>query len=324
MQTEPITKSMHQLKLERMTDVAQGVRAFVFTHPEGQELPAYAPGAHIGIRVPSGDLRKYSLCGDPQDKLHYTIAIKREDQGRGGSISMFESAHVGDLLEVAPPDNAFELLPSPAGYLFIAGGIGITPILSMIRSLGDPQEPDLPWSLVYLNREPQTCAFRDELASEPYRQRVKIHHSLGDPAKAFDLWPLLEKPNKKHIYCCGPQKLMEAVRDMSGHWSPSQIHFESFNAGGSVRPDDQPFTVKLASSGAEYEVPVGRSILETLREQGVRIPYSCESGTCGSCKTGLLEGQADHRDMALMPGEENHQIMVCVSRACTPTLTLDL
>ena len=135
---------------------------------------------------------------------------------------------------------------------------------------------------------------------------------------------MLEKPNTAHVYCCGPRALMEAVRDMTGHWSPANVHFESFNEGGGVRPDDKPFLVKLASSGAAFEVPVGKSILSVLHEHGCNAASSCESGTCGTCRTKLLSGEADHRDMVLLPEEMDSQIMICVSRAKSDELVIDL
>jgi phthalate 4,5-dioxygenase reductase subunit len=218
------------------------------------------------------------------------------------------------------PDNAFPLVDKAKAYLFIAGGIGITPILSMIRSFGEL--PPAPWKLFYLSRSPESTAYLDELAG--LGKQVKIHHDHGDPARSLDLWPALEKPNSAHIYCCGPRPLMESVRDMTGHWSPGNVHFESFNEGGGVKADDKPFQVRLARTGGAFEVPVGKSILAALREHGCNAASSCESGTCGTCRTTLLEGEADHRDMVLMPEELAGQIMICVSRAKTAQLVLDL
>lgn len=310
------------LRIDRMVDVAEGIRSFELVRPDGAELPAFTPGAHVSVKVPNGELRKYSLCNDPADRRRYVITVKREARGRGGSISLVDGARAGDILPTSVPDNAFALVAHAPRYIFIAGGIGITPILSMIRSFGEL--PPAPWKLYYLSQTPQACAFREELSAPEFRASVSIHHDHGDPTQSFDLWPVLEKPSTAHIYCCGPKGLMEAVRDMTGHWPPANVHFESFNAGGEVRPDDQPFTVKLARSGGEYEIPVGRSILEVLRKHGCDVSSSCESGTCGSCKTTLISGEADHRDMVLMPEEMATRIMVCVSRAKSPTLVLDL
>lgn len=311
-----------QLKIAKRRPVADGIVSFELVHPEGQALPPFTVGSHLTIQVPNGEQRKYSLCNSPDDAQHYQITVKREDAGRGGSRSLVDEAQEGDLLHAWAPDNAFELVDNAKSYLFIAGGIGITPMLSMIRSFGEL--PPAPWKLVYLSQRPESTAFLDELGDPAFGKQVRIHHDFGDPAKQFDLWPLLEKPDQGHVYCCGPRGLMEAVRDMTGHWSPSRIHFESFVEGGAAQPNDKPFDVHLAQSGQTLTIPVGQSILSVLRESGHAVPSSCESGSCGSCKTRLLEGQADHRDFVLMPDEMDDHIMVCVSRAQSDTLTLDL
>lgn len=314
------TAAAMPLRVAAVRDEAQGIRSFELVHPDGAALPPFEPGAHVRVQTPSGAWRKYSLCNDPAERHRYVIAVKREDSGQGGSASMHAALYAGRTLPTVPPDNAFALVAPARAYLFIAGGIGITPILSMIRSFGEL--PPAPWKLVYLTRAPEVTAFRDELAA--LGSRVRIHHDQGDAAGALDLWPLLEKPDTAHLYCCGPRALMDSVRDMTGHWSPRLVHFESFVEGGSTQADDRPFQVRLARSGMELEVPAGQSILSVLHEHGVRVPSSCESGTCGTCRTALLEGEADHRDMVLMPDEHPHQVMVCVSRARSPCLVLDL
>jgi phthalate 4,5-dioxygenase reductase component len=310
------------LRVARIDDVANGIRSFELVQPDGSELPAFTAGSHVKVQAPNGSVRKYSLCNDPAERHRYVIAVKREENGQGGSSSMHEKLQVGDVLPTSVPDNAFPMVEKARSYLFIAGGIGITPIMSMIRALGDM--PEAPWKLYYLTRHPHDAAFAEELTQPAWRKNVVIHHSHGDPGKSFDLWPILEKPNTAHIYCCGPRRLMEAVRDMTGHWMASRVHFESFLEGGATQPDDKPFRVALARSAQEFEVAVGKSILATLREHGCTAPSSCESGTCGTCRTALLEGEADHRDMVLMPEEMGSQIMICVSRAKSGRLVIDL
>jgi phthalate 4,5-dioxygenase reductase subunit len=312
--------SFMSLRIAAADDVAEGIRRFELVDPAGGDLPAFTPGSHISVLTPNGAKRKYSLCNDAAERHRYVISVKREVGGRGGSISLIDGARVGDTVRVSAPDNAFPLVENAARYIFIAGGIGITPILSMIRSLG----PDAPWKLYYLSRSPDVAAYLEELGSPAYRGKVVIHHDYGDPNRAFDLWPVLEKPGNAHIYCCGPRPLMESVRDMTGHWSPANIHFESFNEGGEVRPDDRPFTVRLERSGKTVTVPVGQTILAALRSVGCVVPSSCESGTCGTCKTRLLAGTPDHRDMVLLPEEFDTHIMVCVSRAQSDELALDV
>lgn len=310
------------LRVAGVSDVATGIRSFELVQSDGSELPPFTPGSHVKVQAPNGSLRKYSLSNDAAERHRYVITVKREDGGQGGSLSMHMNLKAGDTLPTSVPDNAFALVKNARSYLFIAGGIGITPIVSMIRSFGEL--PPAPWKLYYLTRDPESAAFVEELTQPALRKNVVVHHSHGDPGRAFDLWPILEKPSLGHIYCCGPRRLMEAVRDMTGHWGASHVHFESFNEGGGVKPDDKPFTVTLARSGQTFEVPVGKSILATLREHGCKAPSSCESGTCGTCRTVLREGDADHRDMVLLPEEMGSQIMICVSRARSERLVIDL
>jgi len=315
--------TMKQLRITAIRQVAEGVNSYELEDPEGATLEEFSAGAHIAVQVPNGSIRKYSLCNSPTDRHRYVIAVKRDEQGRGGSISLTDDAHVGDLIPASAPENAFPLTLNNTGYLFIAGGIGITPILAMIKTLEFNEIHN--WKLYYFTRNPETTAFLEELSDVRYQGKVHIHHDYGDQAKSFDIWPLLEKPSARHVYCCGPRGLMVAVRDMSGHWPEEKVHFESFLDGAALqRPDDKPFTVKLSRSGKTVSVPVGGTILESLRSVGCNVTASCESGSCGSCRTRLLGGQADHRDFVLTPHEKDDHIMVCVSRALSEELVLDL
>ncbi len=249
------------------------------------------------------------------------LAVKREAAGRGGSVGLVDRVQAGDRLEVSAPRNLFELVDAPR-YIFVAGGIGITPILSMVHAV---RAAGRPFRLYYLTRSRAVTAFAAELSEAALTRHVTLHHDAGEPERGFDLWPVFEKPDRAHIYCCGPRPLMDAVRDMTGHWPVSAVHFEDFGSD-LVRPraDDTAFTVVLARSGAALPVPVGTSIMEVVRAHGVRVPSSCESGTCGTCRTALLEGEADHRDRVLMPSERGAAIMICVSRAKSPRLIIDL
>jgi phthalate 4,5-dioxygenase reductase subunit len=300
--------------------VADDIREFELVDPNGAELPAFTPGAHLLIQTPSGVTRRYSLSSAPSEREHYVIAVKREAGGRGGSISVVDGINEGDLIQVSVPRNEFELNESAPSYLFIAGGIGITPIRSMIRHV--EETTGKPFKLYYLSRQPEMTAYRDEYTAPEYKGKAVVHHDYGDPDKSLDLWTVLEKP-KGHVYCCGPKPLMDAVRDMTGHWSASAVHFEDFGAGKVARAaDDKPFVVRYGEGGAPIDVGANQSILEALRSQGHRIPSSCESGTCGSCRLKLLSGEADHRDFVLSDDERLSQIMVCVSRAHSPELTV--
>ena len=310
------------LRAERAERVAEDVQLYELRRPDGGELPTFTPGAHILVRTPNDLIRRYSLANAPEERDHYVIAVKRESEGRGGSIALVDGTRAGDTLHVSAPRNDFELKGNPASHLFIAGGIGITPIRSMIHHLRN--SGGKPFKLYYLSRSPEMTAFRDEFAAPDYRGKAVVHHDMGDAEQSLDLWPVLEKPKGAHLYCCGPRGLMEAVRDMTGHWSPAAVHFEDFGAGKAARTvDDRPFSVRLARRGDTIEIPADKSILETLRAHGCVIPSSCESGTCGSCRTGLIAGEPDHRDLVLGEHEKHDKIMICVSRARSQELVID-
>lgn len=314
---------MRPVRVQHATRAAEDIQLFEFVSPDGGDLPEFSAGAHLLIKVPNGLLRRYSIASDPHERDRYLIAVKREAGGGGGSISLVDDTKVGDELLVSAPRNDFSLAGNPASYLFIAGGIGITPILSMIRFLRS--SGGRPYKLYYLSRTPAMTAFREELSGPEYRGKVVVHHDHGDPDRSYDLWPVLEQPKGAHLYCCGPRGLMEAVRDMTGHWSSSSVHFEDFGAGKASRAaDDVPFKVRLARSGDLIDVPAGVTALEALRGKGHMIPSSCESGTCGTCRVGLVEGEVDHRDLVLSDHERVKAMLVCVSRAYSPELVLDL
>jgi phthalate 4,5-dioxygenase reductase subunit len=308
------------LRVAGVSAETPAIRRFELRAADGGELPEFSPGAHISVCAPNGMIRKYSLCNDPAERDLYVIAVLREPGGRGGSASMVDGLKEGDEILMTAPRNDFPLVPSPAGYTFIAGGIGITPILSMMRHLKSSGGPK--FRLYYCTRTREQTAFREQLAAPEFRGQVVMHHDGGDLGKALDLWPVLENP-KGHVYCCGPRGLMDAVRDMTGHWNASQIHFEAFSESEAHRPDDHPFRVRLARSGVVVEVPADKTILETIRAAGHEAPSSCESGTCGTCKTALLAGEADHRDLVLSEAERSSNIMICVSRAKSDEITID-
>lgn len=310
------------LRIAHKDFIAADICLFRLESTDGSLLPSFEAGAHINVRTPHGLIRKYSLCGDPHDLASYRIAVQKEKDSAGGSVSLIQDTDVGDVLSLSKPENAFSFEQKAPRYIFIAGGIGITPIYSMIAWL--EAEGIQGWKLYYLTKDPSVTAFLAQLRTEDMVSRVHIHHSQEASGKRFDLWPILEKANSAHVYCCGPRELMEDVRAMTGHWSPSRVHFESFVTGGRPQPDDKAFRVRIRSTGDEFVVPVGQSILTVLRENGYPVPSSCESGTCGTCRTRIRSGVADHRDMVLMPEEQEGQIMLCVSRAESPMLELDL
>lgn len=309
------------LQLLRKTLVAQDIWCFELRHPRGETLPPFTAGAHLTVLLPNGMRRNYSLCSDPAETASYQIAVKRDALGRGGSICMADTVMEGAMLPVSVPRNNFELHPRAEAFLFIAGGIGITPILSMMRHL--QRTGSAPFRLIYCTRDAATTAFQETLASE-FPGMVELHHDHGDIDQAYDFWPVFEAPANTHVYCCGPRGLMDAVADMSGHWPSGSIHFESFGVDASAWAANAAFTVRLQHSGAVIPVSAEQSILEALRSCGHHVTSSCESGTCGSCRTGLVSGDAEHRDMVLRDDEKHANIMVCVSRARGGELVLDL
>ena len=312
---------MMPLRVTRNEAIADGINLIEFRDLSGKPLPEFSAGAHITIRVPNGLLRKYSLCNDPAERDRYQVAVKREANGRGGSSALIDGVKAGDELMVAPPVNDFGLPPRAQNFLFIAGGIGITPIMAMIREV---RRQGKSFRLFYCTRSAETTAFADELSKPEFTDRVMIHHDQGDPSCALDLKPVLaERKNREHLYCCGPRPLMEAVRHFTDHWSPTAVHFEAFSEAETHKATDKPFRVKLARSGKVVEVPVTKTILEVLRENGLEVPSSCETGTCGTCRTKLLAGEADHRDLVLADHERKDHIMICVSRARTDEITID-
>jgi len=310
------------LQVAQKEVLAGGIYLFQLRRPDGQNLPAFTPGAHLTVQVPNGARRNYSLCSNPADTGFYQFAVKRDSAGRGGSMSMADDVHQGDLLAVSTPRNNFELHPRATRFLFVAGGIGITPILSMMRHL--KSQGHTAFELIYCTRDADSTAFLEALNSPDFAGHVQIHHDHGDINQAIDLWPIFETPSNAHVYCCGPRGLMEAVADMSGHWPSGSVHFESFGVDASTHAANNAFTVRLQKSGATLAVSAEQSILQTLRAAGHSVPSSCESGTCGSCRTGLLAGEPEHRDMVLSDSEKSSHIMVCVSRAKGAELVLDL
>ena len=309
------------LRVTRNERIADGINLIEFRALDDTPLPQFAAGAHITIRVPNGLLRKYSLCNDPAERDRYQVAVKREANGRGGSANLIDRTKVGDQLMVIPPVNDFALPPRAQDFLFIAGGIGITPIMAMIREV---KAQGKRFRLFYCSRSPETTAFTDELSKPEYEGLVTIHHDQGDPSCSLDLKPILaERKNREHLYCCGPRPLMEAVRHFTDHWSPTAVHFEAFSEAETHKAGDKPFKVRLARSGKVLEVPVTKTILEVLRESGLEVPSSCETGTCGTCRTKLLAREADHRDLVLADHERKDQIMICVSRARGDEITID-
>lgn len=324
--TQALEPDFSSLLVQDKTQVAKDIWYFKLVHPQGHALPDFKAGAHITVQTPAGQRRNYSLCNDPAETSYCEIGIKLERSGRGGSQSMIDQVHVGDLLSVSLPKNDFELLDPAHEVIFIAGGIGVTPLLAMARQMSRLKNKGGTghFRFYYCARDAEGAAFMPELQALQNAGEVSFHFDGGNPDAGLDFWPLLEKPSQAHIYCCGPQGLMDAVKDMSGHWPQGRVHFESFGANAAQQASNSPFQVKLSQSQTVLQVAENESILEALRKAGRHVPSSCESGTCGSCKTSLVSGQVDHRDFVLTDSEKSNQIMVCVSRACHPNELIEI
>ncbi|MFI6875138.1 PDR/VanB family oxidoreductase [Streptomyces sp. NPDC050400] len=303
-------------------DVAEGVVALTLARSDGARLPDWTPGAHIDLILPDGTTRQYSLCGDRWDAYHYRIAVLREPEGRGGSAYVHDRLRPGDRVGVGGPRNNFPLVPA-AKYLFVAGGIGITPLVPMLHQA---ELMGTDWQLLYGGRTRDSMAFRDELASA-YGGRV--HVAPQDETALLDLahW-LGTTPTDCPVYCCGPAPLLAAVEDAVRETGRPHhaLRTERFTAAQAAPVRDTPFDVELRRSGTTVTVPPGTSVLAAVRAAGADVLSSCEQGTCGTCLTTVVEGRPDHRDSVLADHERTTGdcMLLCVSRSCGDRLVLDL
>jgi ferredoxin-NADP reductase len=299
--------------------VAEGVVTLTLRHPDGQPLPPWAPGAHVDLVLQGARTRQYSLCGDPADHHVWRLGVLRE-AGGDSSVYVHDQLEVGDVVRVRGPRNNFPLEPSPR-YLFIGGGIGITPLLPMI---GAAEAAGADWSLVYGGRQRSSMAFLDELAR--YGDRVSV--CPQDETGLLDLDGLLGTPREDTaVYCCGPEPLLTAVEQRCAAWPHGTLHVERFAPRPQAAPSrSDAFEIVLAQSELTLEVPPERSILSVVEEAGIPVLSSCAEGTCGTCETAVLDGIPEHRDSVLDDDERaaNDCMMICVSRACTARLVLDL
>ncbi|MET8796867.1 PDR/VanB family oxidoreductase [Nocardia sp. NPDC004568] len=301
--------------------IAEHVVALRLTPARNSSLVPWTPGAHIDLHLPTGAVRQYSLCGDPADRRGYDLAVLREPEGRGGSAFIHDRLHIGDTLTVSPPRNNFTLAPA-ARYLFIAGGIGITPILPM---LSEAAQRGTPWTLHYGGRTPPAMAFAQTLATHGDR----VHLITEDTSGILDLDRILTASTPDTlVYACGPEGLLQALDALTDRLPPGAIQTERFRAAPPAEPAGSAaeLTVHCAKSGLEVTVEPDRSILESLEQAGIAVNSSCRDGICGTCETGVLDGTPDHRDSVLSTTERNagNRMLICVSRALTGHLTLDI
>jgi ferredoxin-NADP reductase len=300
--------------------IAAGVTRVSFCSAAGMELPPWSPGDHLELILPNRLARSYSLCGDPSDRDCYEIAVMDEPQSRGGSRFVCRTLKIGDRLDARGPRSNFPFESSPR-YLFIAGGIGVTPIRPMVAAAA---AAGADWHLLYGARTRAAMAFVGEF--EALGDRVRL--APQDETGLLDLDGWLAEPREDTlIYCCGPESLLQAVEQRCQRWPTGTLRVERFAAPelpASTRAE--PFEVVLARTGKTLTVPPDKSILTVVMEAGVPILSSCGEGTCGTCETAVLEGVPDHRDCLLEAAEKasGDRMLICVSRSCTPKLVLDL
>ncbi|WP_200301200.1 PDR/VanB family oxidoreductase [Streptomyces adelaidensis] len=295
---------------------AHGVLALTLRHPLGEELPAWEPGAHVDVLLGPALERQYSLCGDPADRRVWRIGVLLEPDGRGGSAYVHAELKPGDKVRVRGPRNNFALEPAPR-YRFVAGGIGITPILPM---LAVAEAAGAQWSLLYGGRSRESMAFQAELGV--YGDRVTV--APQDESGLLDLGAVLDGlPEDTLVYSCGPGPLLDAVEERC----PGRaLRMERFRPKEQLTGPDNEFEVVLERTGRTVTVPVGVSVLDTVRAAGVEVLFSCAEGTCGTCETDVLEGTPDHRDSVLSDEEREagETMLICVSRCRGARLVLDL
>ncbi|MCL7426018.1 PDR/VanB family oxidoreductase [Streptomyces sp. YS415] len=307
---------MTELVVRKKELLAEGVLGLTFAHPLGRPLPAWEPGAHVDLLLGPGMERQYSLCGDPADRAAWRIAVLREPDGRGGSACVHERLRPGDTVRVRGPRQNFALRPA-ARYRFVAGGIGITPILPMLTAA---DAAGAEWTLLYGGRTRASMAFTEELRR--YGDRVTL--APQDETGLLDLGGALDGlPDGTLVYCCGPGPLLDAVQERC---PAGVLHVERFRPKEQPAAEDAEFDVVLARSGRTVTVPPGVSVLDSVRAAGVEVLYSCTEGTCGTCETDVVEGTPDHRDSVLSDAERaaGETMLICVSRCRGMRLVLDL
>lgn len=299
---------------------APDIHSYVLRLPASGELPAFTAGAHIDLTLPGGLVRSYSLVNSQTERHRYVIAIQKDRASRGGSRWLHDNLRVGDLLNVAGPRNNFALNETARHSVLVAGGIGITPIVSMVDRL---EALDRSWELVYCARRRAGAAFLAALDAKP---QVRFNFDEEPGGSMLDMQTLLTAaPGDAHFYCCGPLPMLETFERATEHLPRERVHVEYFTAKEAPAREGG-FTLVLTKSGREVAVPSGKTILDALKDVGIDVAHSCTEGICGTCETRVVEGTPDHRDLILTPEERaaNKTMMVCCSGSKSARLVLEL
>jgi ferredoxin-NADP reductase len=314
----PIRRVERDLKLvvDEVRTEAPDVRSLRLVCADGSELPSWQPGSHLDVLLPSGRCRQYSLCGDPADRSSYRIAVRRLADGGGGSRELHDSISTGSTLTIRGPRNAFPYVDA-AGYLFIAGGIGITPILPMVKQAAAGSKP---WQLVYTGRSRASMPFLDELtALDQARVRIRPYDEYGFPRTGAEL--LEHSPAGATVYCCAPPTMIANVRRDRPASAAAALHYERFTTPPVV--GGTPFEIELRRSNRVLTVPADRSALDVIRGTAPNVAYSCQQGFCGTCRTRVISGDVEHRDRVLTDRERTDTMTICVSRGRGGRIVLD-
>ena len=302
---------------------AKGILSVEMVPAQADDLTPFSAGGHLDVFLQEGLVRQYSLMNDPRDHNRYQFAVLLESQGRGGSVFVHDSLRVGDVIEVSHPRNNFEIVEDATSHVFVAGGIGITPFISMAHHC---KQNAIPMKLYYCARAPETTAFVDQL--EPlFGKNMLVHYDGGDLTNSIDLTELVASEKNAQLYCCGPRGLMTALAEAVDLQGGSLIT-EDFNPIGSKTNDEATqeghFTIELARSGLTINVAEGQTIIETLKAANIEVETSCEAGVCGTCVVDYLEGEPVHNDVVLMPDEQETSVALCVAGCKSKKLVLDL
>jgi tetrachlorobenzoquinone reductase len=310
------------VRLTQIRFEADGIASYEFAPVGAPELPAFAAGAHIDLYLPENRVRSYSLLNDPHERHRYVIAVQREADGRGGSAWMHLTPRVGDVFTISAPLNDFPLREDARESVFVCGGIGITPVLSMIRRL---ERIGAKWRLHYAARSAERTAYARELAGiDGEGGRLSMH--IEEAGSRLSVREIVARADADaHLYCCGPRGMVDEFIDACADRPREHVHYERF-AAASESATAGGFDVVLHRSGRRLPVAAGKTILDVLLDQGVDVQYACSAGVCGTCRTGVIDGVPDHRDDYLTDEEKqaNRAVMVCCSGSCSPTLVLDL
>ncbi|WJF91917.1 PDR/VanB family oxidoreductase [Paraburkholderia bonniea] len=312
-----------QVRLHAISYEAPTINTYELRTLDGAALPSFSAGAHIDVHLPNGMTRSYSLCNAPHETHRYLLGVNRDPASRGGSQCVHEDLQVGTTLEISAPRNHFPLVEDAPHTVLVAGGIGITPMLSMLQRL---EALGRSWELHYCSRTRAVTGFIAALAQ--YGARVQWHHDAEADGVRLDLAALLQSHDTStHFYCCGPSGMLSGFEAAAAQCAgaPERFHVEYF-AAKEASAAEGGFTVQLARSGRLIPVRQGKTILDALVDAGVEVSYSCSQGVCGTCETRVLEGVPDHRDMVLTKGEQqtNRSMMICCSGSKSACLVLDL